>query len=100
MVRPMLTSAERARGQRLGAALRQARGERSMVDVAARAGVPVETLRKIETGRIPTPAFFTVVALAEAAGISLGHLAAAADGGEDSGQRAAPAAAGTSALSA
>jgi hypothetical protein len=52
--------------------------------VAARAGVPVETLRKIETGRIPTPAFFTVVALAEAAGISLGHLALAADGGEDS----------------
>jgi hypothetical protein len=84
MVRPMLTPAERARGQRLGAALRQARGDRSMVDVAARAGVPVETLRKIETGRIPTPAFFTVVALAEAVGISLGHLAVAADGREDS----------------
>ena len=84
MVRPMLTAAERARGQRLGAALRQARGERSMVEVAARAGVPVETLRKIETGRIPTPAFFTVVALAEATGITLGHLAVAADGGEDS----------------
>ena len=100
MVRPMLTPAERARGQRLGAALRQARGVRSMVNVAARAGVPVETLRKIETGRIPTPAFFTVVALAEAVGISLGHLAVAAGDGEDSGQRTAPAAAGTSALSA
>jgi transcriptional regulator with XRE-family HTH domain len=53
---------------------------RSMVEVAALAGVPVETLRKIETGRIPTPAFFTVVALADAVGVSLGQLAAAADG--------------------
>jgi transcriptional regulator with XRE-family HTH domain len=78
MVRPMLTPEERARGQRLGAALRQARGDRSMVEVAARASVPVETLRKIETGRIPTPAFFTVVALAEAVGVSLGQLAVAA----------------------
>jgi transcriptional regulator with XRE-family HTH domain len=75
MVRPMLTPAERARGQRLGAALREARGDRSMVEVAACAGVPVETLRKIETGRIPTPAFFTVAALADAVGISLGQLA-------------------------
>jgi transcriptional regulator with XRE-family HTH domain len=80
MVRPMLTPQERARGQRLGASLRRARGDRSMVEVAARAGVPVETLRKIETGRIPTPAFFTVVALAEAVGVSLGQLAVAADG--------------------
>src|SRR6201999_1403343 len=78
MVRPMLTAEERARGQRLGAALRQARGDRRMVEGAALAGVPVETLRKIETGRIPTPAFFTVVALAEAVGISLGRLAIAA----------------------
>ena len=76
----MLTPQERARGQRLGRALRQARGMRSMVEVAALAGVPVETLRKIETGRIPTPAFFTVVALADAVGVSLGQLAGAADG--------------------
>ena len=78
MVRPMLTPAERARGQRLGRALRQARGDRSMVEVAALACVPVETLRKIETGRIPTPAFFTVAALADAVGISLSQLATAA----------------------
>jgi len=78
----MLTPQERARGQRLGRALRQARGDRSMVEVAALAGVPVETLRKIETGRIPTPAFFTVVALADAVGVSLGQLAVAADGGD------------------
>lgn len=76
MVRPMLTPQERARGQRLGAVLRRARGDRSMVEVAALAGVPVETLRKIETGRIPTPAFFTVAALADAVGVSLVVLAA------------------------
>jgi transcriptional regulator with XRE-family HTH domain len=78
----MLTPAERARGQQLGARLREARGDRSMVEVAARSGVPVETLRKIEAGRIPTPAFFTVVALATALAIDLddlAHLAVAQD---------------------
>jgi transcriptional regulator with XRE-family HTH domain len=71
----MLTLQERARGQRLGARLRAARGSRSMVEVAAAAGVPVETLRKIEAGRIPTPAFFTVVALAAALELALEDLA-------------------------
>jgi transcriptional regulator with XRE-family HTH domain len=74
----MLTLQERARGQRLGARLRAARGSRSMVEVAAAAGVPVETLRKIEAGRIPTPAFFTVVALAAALELALEDLAAIA----------------------
>ncbi len=45
-----------------------------MVEVAAAAGVPVETLRKIESGRIPTPAFFTVAALAAELGVSLPEL--------------------------
>jgi len=71
----MLTPEERARGQRLGARLRAARGRRSMVEVAAASGVPVETLRKIEAGRIPTPAFFTVVALADALELALEDLA-------------------------
>lgn len=35
-----------------------------MVEIAASAGISAETLRKIETGRAPTPAFFTVAALA------------------------------------
>lgn len=46
-----------------------------MTDVAAAAGVPVETLRKIETGRIATPAFFTVAALAAVVGLSLEEVA-------------------------
>lgn len=75
MVRPPLTELDRERGQRLGAILRQARGTRSMTEVAAAAGLSAETLRKIETGRIPTPAFFTIAALAGALGISLDVLA-------------------------
>lgn len=74
MVRVPLTEAERERGERLGAVLREARGARSMVEVAAEAGISVETLRKIETGRIPTPAFFTVVAVADAVGLPLEAL--------------------------
>lgn len=46
-----------------------------MVDVAVEAGVPVETLRKIETGRIVTPAFFTVAALGTVLGLDLASLA-------------------------
>ncbi|MCX4674887.1 helix-turn-helix domain-containing protein [Streptomyces sp. NBC_01433] len=87
MVRVPLSPQERRRGQRFGALLREARGDRSMVDVAAAAGVSAETLRKIETGRAPTPAFFTVAALAHALGLSLDGLAVAcaeedAEGGE------------------
>jgi DNA-binding phage protein len=76
MVRIPLTPAERERGERLGAALRHARGDRSMVQVAAQAGISVETLRKIETGRIPTPAFFTVLAVADAVDMPLDELRA------------------------
>ena len=71
MVRPPLSPEERARGERLGRLLREARGPRSMAEIAAASGVPAETLRKIETGRIATPAFFTVAALAAALAIPL-----------------------------
>lgn len=74
MVRVPLSQADRERGEQLGATLRAARGERSMVEIAARAGISVETLRKIETGRIPTPAFFTVLALADALELPLDAL--------------------------
>ena len=79
MVRVPLTDEERERGERLGQALRAARAGRSMVDVAAEAGISVETLRKIETGRIPTPAFFTVSALATALDLSLDALVGVTD---------------------
>ncbi|MCZ0981971.1 helix-turn-helix transcriptional regulator [Streptomyces diastatochromogenes] len=75
MVRTPLTPEERERGERLGLLLRDARGERSMVEIAAAAGLSAETLRKIETGRAPTPAFFTVAALAGVLGLSMDELA-------------------------
>ncbi len=54
--------------------LREARGPRSMAEIAALSGVPAETLRKIETGRIATPAFFTVAALAAALGLRMEEI--------------------------
>ncbi|WP_406302213.1 helix-turn-helix domain-containing protein [Streptomyces sp. NBC_00885] len=75
MVRTPLTPQERERGERLGQLLRRARGDRSMVEVAAAAGLSPETLRKIETGRAPTPAFFTVAAVAAVLGLSMDELA-------------------------
>ena len=74
MVRPPLSHLEHARGERLGLLLREARGQRSMAEIAARSGVPAETLRKIETGRIATPAFFTVATLAATLGLSLEEI--------------------------
>ncbi|WFR72760.1 helix-turn-helix transcriptional regulator [Prescottella defluvii] len=79
MVRVPLTAEELERGQRLGELLRSARGEKSMVQVALDAAISVETLRKIETGRIATPAFFTITAVARVLDISLDDIAAALD---------------------
>ncbi len=59
MVRPPLTQLEHERGERLGMLLRDARGLRSMAEIAA------------------TPAFFTVAALAAALGLSLEEIARA-----------------------
>lgn len=80
MVRDRLTEAERRRGVRLGLVLRKARGARRATEVAAIAGISVETLRKIESGRIPTPAFFTIAGLAGTLGLSLDDLAGTCDG--------------------
>lgn len=77
MVRRPLSSAQIDAGRRLGAALREARGARNPAEVAVAAGISPETLRKIETGRLPTPAFGTIVALSEVLGVPLGDLAAA-----------------------
>lgn len=76
MVRTPLTPEEHRRGERLGLLLREARAGRSMVAIAASAGISAETLRKIETGRAPTPAFFTVAALAGALGLSMDEILA------------------------
>ena len=75
MVRQPLTAEQIAAGRRLGAALRAARTGRSLVEVALAAGISPETLRKIEVGRLPAPAFGTVVCLSEVLGVPLSELA-------------------------
>lgn len=42
-----------------------------MLDIALDAHVSPETLRKIESGRVVTPAFSTVAAIADVLGLSL-----------------------------
>ncbi|MGV9800567.1 helix-turn-helix domain-containing protein [Mycobacterium sp. NPDC003449] len=75
MVRTPLTPEQIAAGRRLGATLRTARASRTLDEVAAQAGISPETLRKIETGRLPSPAFGTVVGLSAALGLALQDLA-------------------------
>lgn len=91
MVRLPLTAPELERGRRLGAALRRARGERSMLRTALDAGVSPETLRKIESGRVATPSFPTVAAIAQAVGLSLDALWAEVGGDDDAGRASATA---------
>ena len=74
MVRVALSEQERERGAALGAVLRRARGTRSVREVAALAGLAEETVRKIERGAVPTPALFTVAALADVLGLALDAL--------------------------
>ncbi|MEU0127369.1 MULTISPECIES: helix-turn-helix transcriptional regulator [unclassified Streptomyces] len=75
MVRHPLAPEQIEAGRRLGAALRSARAGRGLAEVALAAGISPETLRKIETGRLPTPAFGTVVRLSEVLGVPLPELA-------------------------
>jgi len=42
-----------------------------MLRTALDAGVSPETLRKIESGRVATPAFSTIAAIADVVGLSL-----------------------------
>ncbi|ANZ37714.1 transcriptional regulator [Lentzea guizhouensis] len=75
MVRQPLTPEQIEAGRRLGALLRRARAGRDLVEVAQSAGISPETLRKIETGRLPTPGFGTIICLGEALGLPVQELA-------------------------
>lgn len=75
MVRTPLTEDERERGLALGRKLQRARGTRSAAEIAQTAGISLDTLRKIERGAIPTPAFFTVASLARVLRLDLNDLA-------------------------
>ncbi|MFC7374716.1 helix-turn-helix domain-containing protein [Brachybacterium sp. GCM10030267] len=74
MVRLPLTPAEVARGERLGSLLRRARGNRPLLETALEAGLSPETLRKIESGRVATPAFSTIASIAHVLSLSLDEI--------------------------
>ncbi|GAA4833142.1 helix-turn-helix domain-containing protein [Saccharopolyspora rosea] len=75
MVRNPLTPQQIEAGRRLGALLREARADRELAEVAHAAGISPETLRKIETGRLPSPSFGAIVCLSDALDLPLQHLA-------------------------
>jgi len=63
----------REQAQVLAARLRTVRTDRGLTQeqLAGRARVAVSTLRKIESGRVVEPGYFTVLSLADALGIDL-----------------------------
>jgi DNA-binding XRE family transcriptional regulator len=77
MPRRLATAADRHRGEALAALLKTARERRSTTQraLADEADIALDTLRAIEAGRSSSPAFFTVVALAEALELRLEDLA-------------------------
>jgi len=77
VVRNPLTPEQIEAGRRLGMLLREARADRDLGDVAHAAGMSPETLRKIETGRLPTPAFGTIACLSDVLDLPIQDLAAA-----------------------
>ncbi|WP_158375168.1 helix-turn-helix domain-containing protein [Cellulosimicrobium cellulans] len=79
MPRPALTEEERANGRALGSVLRALRGSASAAQIAASAGVSLDTLRKLEQGAVAAPGFFLVVRLAGALGTTPNYLVAQVD---------------------
>lgn len=77
MPKQPLTEEERRIGRALGAALGSRREELDVTaeQIANDAGLPLDTLRRIEQGRVANPGLFTVAVVAERLGIHLGDLA-------------------------
>jgi transcriptional regulator with XRE-family HTH domain len=75
VVRNPLTPEQIEAGRHLGRVLREARGSRDLGEVASAAGISPETLRKIETGRLPTPAFGTIACLSDVLNLPIQDLA-------------------------
>lgn len=62
-----------------------------MLETALDARVSPETLRKIESGRVATPAFPTIAAIADVLGLSLDAVWAEINQPEHAGEPARPA---------
>lgn len=76
MARKPLSAADTDHGRRLGAYLGRVRSEAglSAQAIATQAQLSIDTVRSVETGRVPTPAFLTVARLASVLGQSLDEL--------------------------
>ena len=81
-MRQRLTEADRRHGERVGEEIAKARAKtgRSAQAVAETASVSIDTLRSLETGRVPTPSFLTIARVAGALGLGLDDLHAKASG--------------------
>jgi transcriptional regulator with XRE-family HTH domain len=74
MPRPARTLAEQREGHALGLVVQQAREGRTSEQLARDAGVHLDVVRRIESGRVASPGFFLVVRLADALGVGLDDL--------------------------
>lgn len=76
MPRERVSALDRARGERLGAYLREARLRRdcSAQDVAEASKLSIDTVRSIETGRTTAPSFQTVVRIADCLELGLDDI--------------------------
>ncbi len=69
-----------------------------MLTTALAAGVSPETLRKIESGRVATPAFPTIAAIADVLGLSLDAVWSEINQSDGGARPARPARAGSERL--
>lgn len=81
-----MTDEEKERGRQLGQLLKALRGERTSEELARAADVRVDTLRRIESGGVPTPGFFTIGKIVQAAGGRLDALWVEATGSSENGE--------------
>lgn len=77
MTRRELSLQERAYGVRLGKALAAAREQRGISggELSRQSGVSLDAIRSVESGRVASPGFGLVAALARALEVSLDELA-------------------------
>jgi hypothetical protein len=78
MPRRELSEADKRLGEALGAEIRRRRGGRAAAGLAASGGVNLDTWRRVEQGKVPTPGFFLVADIADALHVGLDELASAA----------------------
>jgi transcriptional regulator with XRE-family HTH domain len=82
MPRAPLSAQDRNHGRRLGARLAQERITAGLTaqGLAVAAELSIDTVRGLETGRVPAPGFLTVARMAGVLGLSLDVLHVAAQG--------------------